>query len=648
MKERLSFKNLLLVLIVFSFSLKKAICQQNKDRPNVLLILIDDLNSWTGFLGGHPNAYTPNLDGIAESGLVFNRAYTAAPICNPSRVALLSGVAPYNSGVYQNRDSWSRSENLKNVAHLPQHFKENGYYTMTVGKVFHSKPDNLETSYDERGGRLGGQNWDLVSPAFTYPFEGIAGMHNIGVRWGPIDEPEASKFSDPKIAAWAIERLQKDYEKPFFLSVGFHRPHTPLTAPAQFFERFNNEDITLPVINENDLDDIPLVGKQIALTGWQEMQNGHYYQITRSGVFKEFVTGYLAATSFVDAQVGKVLKTLENSEYRDNTIVIIASDHGWNLGEKTHFKKWGLWENTTHLPMIILTPGIQNSGKKNNSCVSLIDIYPTLVDLCNLPLPKHQLDGRSLKGLLQNPDSVWKFPAITTYGKNNHSIRLENWRYIEYYDNSKELYNHRSDPGEWHNLAKIKRFFPIVEKLRDWLPKTNVAAVRTDHELPIMLTPLDNNKQFMMQSSRFIGKPLHIQASIGPSISDGIIVCQGSQFAGYALYVNDGKLCFSVMDVPQPLQWDNLHPYRMMVISRKKLKDEKQDLDVKMNADGDVELYANGILIGSGKAKTLSIHPAGEILLGKAHEKIIPIGDYTPPFIYQGDIERVIINNRIE
>jgi len=626
------FKNIGLTLFFIIPIVFPVLSQQKaKIKPNVLLIMVDDMNDWVGCLGGHPNAFTPNIDKLASNGVLFTNAHCAAPVCNPSRTSMLTGMAPYTTGVYMNDDQWVMAGTLKNIVPLPLLFKHNGYYTMTVGKIFHSKPDNWKQFYYETGGGFGGQNFHLISREYTYPFSKIDGVHNFAFHWGPIDYPEAEQLSDPKIADWATERLKRDYDKPFFLSVGFHRPHTPLISPRKYFERFKNEELVLPVINESDLEDIPLLGKQIATAGYQEMQNGTYEQVKKRNVHKEIVESYLAACTFVDEQIGKVLNALENSKYSENTIVVFVSDHGWSLGEQTHFKKWALWENTTHVPMIIQCPGMTSNGKHTNAGVTLLDIYPTLVDMCGLPMPDHKLDGESVKPLLLNIDYNWERPAITTYGQNNYAIRSSRWRYIHYTDNTKELYDHTNDNQEWYNLANVPRMEKVIQPLSKWLPKNGLPAVNSDHSLPVRLTSQEDTKCFRMISDKFIGKPIHIQAKLGSEFREGEIVSLRSQFAGFSLYIEKKTLCFEIMDVPSPLNWNNLYPSNLVIKSSENLSDGSLQVEAKMDIYGNVELWSNGKKIGKGIGKTLSIHPAG----------IMHIGDTGP-----NKIEEVIVNNK--
>jgi arylsulfatase A-like enzyme len=635
--------NVTILLLFFIFS-KDGIAQQGTKRPNVLLIMVDDLNDWVGCMNGHPNALTPNIDRLAEQGMLFTNAHAAAPICSPSRTALLSGVAPYRSGVYMNADGWHMSKELAGIDFLPLHFRNNGYHTMMGGKIFHSRPVNLDEAFDENVGNFGGINANLVSKEYTYPFEELYGIYHYAAHWGPLDKPESDQLSDQKIAAWAIEKLDQHYEKPFFLSVGFYRPHVPLTAPREFYDRFKNEKTHFPPIKEHDLDDVPFLGQQIALGGYQETQNGHYKQFTERGLQMDYILNYLASTSFVDAKIGSVLDALGNSQYKDNTVVILVSDNGWSLGQQTHFEKWTLWETTTKVPLIVRYPGMSNQGKKSASPVNLLDIFPTLISMCGLPLPDHTLDGQSLVPLLENPDIVSEKPSIITLGQGNHSARDQHWRYIRYADGSEELYNHRKDPSEWNNLAGKKQYKKTIQALAKWLPKENAMAVNTDHDFPIRLTPADNLRNFNSPVARMINQPIAIKATIGPKITDGIIVAHGSQFTGYALYVKDGKLKFSVMNVPTPIRWDNLFPYRNIIETRDKLPQDIVKVKATLAKNGEIALWINDEQVANGMASTLVMNPNGFMMLGEAHKDYVPVGDYKPPFKFEGEIEEVMID----
>jgi arylsulfatase A-like enzyme len=625
-------------LIVFSFCLT---ISSFAERPNVLIISIDDMNDWVGVLGGHPDAHTPNIDRLAERGTLFANAHTASPVCNPSRAALISGLGPYRTGIYHNQDTWNLSEAMGKSVYLTRHFHDQGYYTMLAGKLFHGRLPDTEDALglDEYAGDFGGMNFKLFADDYPYPFQDLHGIHNFAVHWGGLEGEKAGQLSDPQIADWAVSRLEQVYDQPFFLVAGFYRPHTPLISPKEFYDLFDREEIALPPLNPNDLDDMPWMGRQVAIAGYQAMSGGHYKNIVERGYQRDIVKGYLAACAFVDAQIGKVLDALERSPHRDNTIVVLFSDHGWGMGERYHFKKWGLWDDTTRVPLVIHAPGISKAGHQSDHGVSLIDIYPTLVDLCGIETPPQELDGTTLRPLLENPSAHWEKPTLTTFGQNNHALRTDRWRYIRWSDGSEELYDHHSDPHEWYNLADKQQGARVKARLSGYFPKTNVRAVRSDHASPVTLTPKSSSRFFSSVQPTIAGKGIRIEATIGPELGDGVILSHGGQFCGYALYIQDGYLCMSVMDVPRPLQWDTLIPSRTIIRSKEPLpKQGKLNIEGRLNSDGSIVIKTNGKTVGKGKADTLSIHPAGMMILGNTPARHVPVGDYPVPYPFKGDI----------
>jgi len=612
--------------------------------PNILFIAVDDMNDWVGCLNGHPDAITPNIDRLAARGTLFTNAHTAAPVCNPSRTAFLSGRAPYSTGVYQNGDPWPAAKALKDIAFLPLHFRNHHYRTMMGGKLFHTSPKNLADAFHEDAGRMGAQSFKVIADDFPDPFKDLSGVHNFAVHWGGLEGEKADQLSDPKIAAWAADRLADDYEEPFLLMVGFHRPHTPLTSPKEFWDQFDREKLTLPPLNPNDLDDMPWMGRQVAIAGFQDMEGGHYKQITERGHHRDVLKGYLAACTFVDAQIGKVLDALDASPHRDNTIVVLFSDHGWGIGERYHFKKWGLWDDTTHVPFIIHVPGITKAGSQTDAGVTLLDLYPTLVDLCGIDAPGHPLDGHSLRPLLENPNTTWARPALTTYGPNNHALRSSRWRYIRWADGSEELYDHKNDPNEWHNIAKDSSNDAIKSRLAKHFPKNNLQAVASNHASPVTLNPKNNSLKFHAVQPDFVDQSITVRASIGPRISDGVILQHGGQFCGYALYVENGKPAFAIMDIPRPLHWNSLTPAREVLTGNLELTPGKRhQLEARLQKNGTTILTVDGTEVARGRTQTLSIHPAGVMQLGAVPDKHIPIGNYEPPFRFKGSIESVTV-----
>ena len=615
-------------------------------QPNILFIAVDDLNDYVSCLGGHPNGWTPNIDRLAEAGMLFTNAHAAAPVCNPSRIAFLTGLQPSTTGVYHNVDRWEHAgDRINGIAHLPLHFKRQGYRVWMGGKIFHSGPADLDQALDENAGGMGNHSLGVISEDYDHPFAGLRGVHNYAVHWGPLNPNQSAELSDPKIAAWAVEHLSQPVDEPFLLMVGFHRPHTPLTTPAEFWEAINPETLLLPPTEVGDLDDLPWMGRQTAIAGWQEMENGHYRMIKELGVHRDILRGYLAAMAFVDAQIGKVIDALERSPHRDNTIVVLFSDHGWGIGERFHFKKWGLWDDTTRVPLIIRAPGVTEAGSHSDAGVTLLDLYPTLVDLVGANEPAHRLEGDSLKPLLENPKADWQRPALTTYGRGNHALRNPRWRYIRWADGSEELYDHDRDPHEWLNLAGLPRHQDVKRQLSRWLPETNAPAVRSSHTSPVILQA-GGAQLFHSVQPEFVEGPIYIRAEIGPQLSDGVILQHGGMFNGYALHVSDGRLAFSLMDIPRPLRWDTLIPFRTTVTAEKPLKPgETTVVEAALNRSGEVRLMMGGELVGQGQVGTLSIHPAGVMQAGSPAKTYPPVGDYRADetATFTGDIREVAV-----
>ncbi len=430
-----------------------------KVPPNVLFIAIDDLNDWVGCLGGHPSVQTPNLDRLASQGLLFSHAYCAAPACNPSRAALMTGIRPSTSGVYVNAQPWRQSPVLKDAVTLPQYFMANGYKAMGSGKIYH-------------GRYLDPASWDYYWPSLTKgqpddpmpdnrPINGIPYTRHFD--WGPVFVSNEA-MGDWQVTDWVIDQLQQSHEKPFFLACGIYRPHLPWYVPQKYFDAYPLDSIMLPNVNENDLKDVPPAGRDMVRL--KDHQN-----VTKYDQWRQAVQGYLASVSFADDCVGRVLDALDSSSYSENTIVVLWSDHGWHLGEKLHWRKFALWEEATHNVLMFRSPEIKPG--RCEAPVNLLDIYPTLIDLVGLP-QKPELEGSSLLTLLKNPQADWQPPALTTHGRNNHSLRSKRWRYIRYADGSEELYDHENDAMEWTNLADDPKYADVIAEHKKWLPSVNV------------------------------------------------------------------------------------------------------------------------------------------------------------------------------
>lgn len=430
------------------------------ERPNVLMLIVDDLNDWVGPLGGHPNARTPNIDRLADQGTVFTNAHASAPLCGPSRASVMTGLAPSSTGIYghvNDNDIKSANDRAARSIFLSDYFRQHGYYTAAVGKVFHQGV--ADNSFDDFGGRT--RNFG------PYPDERMK-WHNprTNTDWGPFPESDA-QMPDYDSALWLAARLMTEYDSPFFLAGGFLRPHVPWHVPRKWFDLHSVLDLELPPFVEGDLDDVPEIAKRIAevpmmpTTEWA-IENGEW---------RNMVQAYLASVSFVDACIGIVLDALEQSEHAHNTAVVLWGDHGYQMGEKNRFAKMALWEEATKTPLIIKPP--RSTGKHvSDRPVSLLDLYPTLVEMCGLP-ENPNTEGNDLAPLLVDPDASWQHAAVTTFGPNNHAVKTGRYRYIRYEDGSEELYDHERDQNEWVNLADDPAYLGTKARMTAHLPQAN-------------------------------------------------------------------------------------------------------------------------------------------------------------------------------
>ncbi len=457
--DRRDFLKSLGITTAAAASVPRVIGAAADEKPNVLFIAIDDLNDWTGCLGGHPQAQTPNIDNLARRGVLFSNAHCAAPACNPSRAALMTGIRPSTSGVYHNPQPWRESPVLKDAVSLTQYFMSHGYTAVGGGKIYHGRyPDP--------------PSWDEYFPSKTKnrppdpspPEKNINGLNKAHFDWGPLDVPDA-EMGDHTVVSWAIEQMRKKHDKPLFLACGIFRPHLPWYVPRKYFEQFPLDDIQLPEVKEDDLDDIPEIGKKIA------RPQGDHKAVTEHNQWRKAVQGYLASIAFTDAQVGRLIDAFDKTAFAKNTVICLWSDHGWHLGEKLHWRKFALWEEATRNILMFVTPGGATEGAVCGRPVNLVDMYPTLVELCGLP-PKKGVEGTSLVPLLEDPAREWH-PTLTTHGRGRHAVRSENWRYIRYSDGTEELYDRREDPMEWNNLAEKPEHAEIKKKLAAWLPEKN-------------------------------------------------------------------------------------------------------------------------------------------------------------------------------
>jgi len=427
------------------------------DKPNVLFIAIDDLNHWVGYLGRNSQTHTPNIDRFAKSGVAFTKAYCTAPACNPSRASLMSGQRPSTTGCYLNEQNWRPGISEDKL--LNSHFAKVGYRVYGGGKIYHGAPD--------RGG-----DWTDYFPGKDAPPQSDDEMDGVGgLKFGKLSVRDED-MPDYKVVSNGLKRLEEKSDQPFFLAVGLVKPHLPFAVPKKWFDMFPLDSIELPPHRDDDLDDVPPAGVKMA--GAQ----GDHKRVLKSGRWKEIVQAYLASIAFCDAQVGRLLEGLEASPYRDNTIVVLWSDHGWSLGEKSHWRKFALWEEPTRTVFAWRVPGLTHPGETCARAVDFTCVYPTLCELTGQPLPTH-LEGRSIVPLLKNPEAAWNFPAVTTQGFKNHAVRTDDWRYIRYANGDEELYDDNHDPLEYTNLAKLADFADRKTELAKWLPKSDAPSLPT-------------------------------------------------------------------------------------------------------------------------------------------------------------------------
>ncbi len=486
------------MLAVVPLHSASAAAGSSPEARNVLLIMIDDMNDWVGVLGGNEQARTPNIDELASQGMLFSNAHTVSPACLPSRTALLTGVSPFVSGVYDQSGDWRDVAALQEVPTLPEYFRESGYASYGAGKIFHAH------TFSSGGlpGQQDADSWDGFYPSFERqlpdevrpldaPLNGNPLLVEEGedgtttVRWlhtgfdwsGMVVEDFA--MGDGQVVKWVEKQLQADSDVPTFLAAGIYRPHLPWYVPQEYFDLYPLESIQLPTVNLADLKDIPDSAPFQGSRGTEMGPTDQHEWVQENDLWREAVQGYLASISFADAMVGRIVSALKNSGKAENTIVVLVSDHGYHLGEKQRWRKMTLWEESTRVPLIVVAPGLTTPGSTSAEAVSLLDVYPTLVDLAGLAMPDH-LDGESLLPLLSEPGASRDTPAITVWGYGNYAVRDDRYRYIRYEDGSEELYDHEADPDEWFNLAEDEDRSGIKRALAGYIPSNPAPSYTAD------------------------------------------------------------------------------------------------------------------------------------------------------------------------
>jgi uncharacterized sulfatase len=424
-----------------------------KKNKNVLFVIVEDLKNIMGCYG-NPMVQTPNLDRLARKGVIFDRAYCQFPVCNPSRSSFLTGLRPDTTQVLDNYAAWNT--HVKEHPTLPRLFKNNGYYTVGLGKIFHGSgmhddPQAWEVNLDFGQTELGkrGERRNMTGGKIDW-------CNWMAAEGADEDQP------DGQIAARAVEFLQTPNHQPFFMAVGFHKPHDPFHAPKKYFDMYPLNELMPPVApaNRSPKEDY-MIGSD-----WHNDMKQFSLQDQR-----EFLRSYYACTTFVDAQIGKLADELDRQNLWKDTVVIVIGDHGYNLGEYEWWNKAVLMEDSARVPMIAVIQGETKAGMRCSQLVELVDLYPTFADLCGLQTPNN-LEGISFRPLLSEPGRPWKKAAYTQVQRGDitgKSVRTKRWRYNEWTRNNRvlarELFDHSSDPGEYRNLAEIADFKDICQTL---------------------------------------------------------------------------------------------------------------------------------------------------------------------------------------
>lgn len=444
-----------------------ALTEADEAKPDVLMFVVDDMNDWNRLLDPNGPIHTPNLERLADRGMLFTRAYCASAACNPSRVSALTGLRPSTSGVYGNKTDWRRA--LPDRPTIMQRFMDAGYHVAGAGKIFHHHWDgafhDVASFHDFQPMRPQNMPPKKLNGAPEY------GSPN--TDWGawPTDERDTIDSHTADYCANVLRRSSAN--QPLFLACGIFKPHSPFFAPPKYHPPYVGME--KPPRRDDDWNDLPAGADKLLRSKkwfWQGMMK---LEVKTPGSYQRFVEAYAACCAFADAQIGRVLDALDQSGRSKNTVIVLWSDHGFHLGEKDHIEKFALWEKTNHIPMIVVAPGITKPGSHCDRPVDLSALYPTLLELCDLPADK-KCDGVSLVPLLEDPAVAWNRPALMTYMRGNHAVRSDRWRYIRYADGSEELYDHSVDPHEWTNVAADPSNASVIAEHRRWLPEEEAQA----------------------------------------------------------------------------------------------------------------------------------------------------------------------------
>ncbi len=608
---------------------------------NLLCIAIDDLGCYLGCLNHGTKAHTPHIDALAERGMLFERAFCPAPICVPGRTAVLSGKAPTTSGCYVNvcgpsdKDQWRRSPALDADSCLPAWFRRHGYRTLSVGKFFHGEPEGIWDEHRPSG---------CIEPDLQAdPRESLQGVDNsdgFSFHWGPLDAAGEAQLYDGQTADWAIAQLQREQPQPFLLAPGFVRPHTPMLAPRWCFEANDPDTINLPQPDSAVFERLPAFARAIALTsGGYETIGAQDRHIEDQGLRRRIVHAYLAATTYVDACIGRVLDALAASPYADSTVVALWVDHGWSLGDRYHWKKWALWQSSTQVPFIIARPG--DAARRCPMPVSTIDLMPTVSACCGIP-SHPDWEGHSLMPQLEQPRTPRPQPVITTYGPGNHALRSPELSVLCYADGSREIFDPVADPHEQCDLAGDPQWQARADVLMQALPATLARPLHQQDRDPIeALANMRDGDRVPLGCLRgdIADRALQIDSRCRVTGDDGLIVAMKAMSAGFALMIRDRRLYFGLRDAPRPLHPDTFRPQEHLLRAERTLPADWVDIRLRLERDGTARLYMDDTRVAEGRFPgPLSHQPVATIVAGRQDSTV---RDYGLPAASSPDADTV-------
>lgn len=466
--------------IIGALSFAAAVCgcflNAAKTQPNVLFFALDDLCDWVGPLG-YDQAVTPNMDRLADMGVTFWNAHTGGVFCAPSRAAIFSGRYAATTGCYESALYFQAHPD---IVPMQVAFQEGGYETFGAGKLFHHPAGQIDMrgwteffvrTQEQRETGWPLNSWETTDRILPQPYpnskynQGQKPVNKFFLEWGKVLNEHEELMADTIRTNWACEVLASEHEKPFFVGVGLYTPHFPNYCPEKYFDLYDRDTIQPPAYKEDDLDDLPPAIRKAKINRGKQ----HHEKLVALDAVKDAIHGYLACVSYADAMLGRLIDAIENGPNRDNTIIVLWSDHGYHHGEKRDWGKHTLWQRTSRVPFLWAGPGIEK-GARINATVSLLDMYPTFVDMCGLPQVEG-LEGKSLAGALENPASaVDRNVLLPGLVPDDYAIINENWRYIHYHDDTEELYNVKDDVNEWYNLAGNQEYDSIKKTLRNSAP----------------------------------------------------------------------------------------------------------------------------------------------------------------------------------